>query len=86
MSLRRTNLLCDVLFWLSLYLDVFGACYWAASQVATVLIGIKWLRPGRALMFALIAAALVAFVVLTGVVSIVKRNYSSLLGSSKRKA
>ncbi len=72
--MRTTNLLCDLLFWVFLIVDVFGACYWLGSQIAAVLIGAKWLPPERALIFALIMGAVLTPGVLKGLFSMVKRK------------
>ncbi len=72
--MRTTRLLCDLLFWLFLFVDVFGACYWLGSQFAALLIGANWLPPERALVFALITAAVLTPGVLKGLVSVVVKR------------
>ena len=64
-----TNLLCHLLFWVLVVADVFGACYWFASQIAVLLIANHWLRAEGALVFALILGALMAPGVLVGLIS-----------------
>ena len=73
MSGRVTNALGDMLFWVLLALDVYGACYWVASQIARLLIAVGWLQASRALVFALISGALITPGVLAGLISLFKR-------------
>lgn len=72
--MRASDVMCDLLFWLFLVFDVFGVCYWLGSQFAAVLISANWLRPERALVFALSMAVLLTPGVLKGLVSVVKRK------------
>lgn len=73
-SERWPQLLCDVAFWGLLGVDVFGACYWVASQIAVLLIASHWLRADGALVFALTAGALLTPGVLAGLVAVFRRK------------
>ena len=76
---RVTNLLGVLLFWAFLVVDVFAACYWIASKLAGLLIGIELLKAEAAVAFSLIIGALSTAAVLLGLISLFKRKSGFLL-------
>ena len=63
------HLLCNILFWFLLGVDVFAACYWLASRIAALLIGLKWLPSHSGVVFAVFLGALMTPGALIGLIS-----------------
>lgn len=64
----------DLLFWLFLVIDVFGACYWPISWVGALLVQSKVLASGLATVGVLILSAVLTPVVLRGIIVLIKRT------------
>lgn len=71
---QELKLLCDLLFWVLLAVDVLGVCYWLGSQIAALLIAVGWLRAKGSLIFALISSALMTPGMLLLLIALFKRT------------